>query len=178
MKLNKKVMGLLVAGLLSVPMFGCGNNEVEQQLPQTQIEEQQPQEQEQQKPVDEDLNNQYKAKINASDVQKAKEILDPILAENFGANGYTILTYEEDNGVVIVIDLKVSDLQTATIDEWNYLVEVMTEVQLAAQQYVQQQGLNVSVGLMVGDINADEPLLAIANGEVMFDIVNGIDRIN
>ena len=144
MKLNKKVMGLLVAGLLSVPMFGCGNNEVEQQLPQTQIEEQQPQEQEpqqeQQKPVDEDLNDEYQAKINASDVQKAKEILDPILSENFGANGYTILTYEEDNGVVIVIDLKVSELQTATIDEWNYLVEVMTELQLSAQQYVQQQG--------------------------------------
>ena len=176
MKLNKKVMGLLVAGMLAVPFVGCGNNEVEQQLPQTQIEEQQPQEQ--QKPVDEDLNNQYKAKINASDVQKAKEILDPILSENFGANGYTIMTYEEYNGVVIVIDLKISDLQTATIDEWNYLVEVMTEVQLSAQQYVQQQGLNVSVGLVVADLNADEPLLSIVNGEVMFDIVNGIDKLN
>ena len=176
MKLNKKLFALILTGLLSVPMFGCGNNEVEQQLPQTQIEEQQPQEQ--QKPVDEDLNNQYKAKINANDVQKAKEILDPILAENFGANGYTIMTYEEYNGVAIVIDLKISDLQTATIDEWNYLVEVMTEVQLSAQQYVQQQGLNVSVGLVVADLNADEPLLSIVNGEVMFDIVNGIDRLN
>ena len=183
MKLNKKVMGLLVAGMLAVPFVGCSDNNVTEELPQTQIEEQQPQEQEQpqqeqQKPVDEDLNNQYKAKINANDVQKAKEILDPILAENFGANGYTIMTYEEYNGVGIVIDLKISDLQTATIDEWNYLVEVMTEVQLAAQQYVQQQGLNVSVGLMVADLNADEPLLSIVNGEVMFDIVNGIDKLN
>ena len=183
MKLNKKVMGLLVAGMLAVPFVGCSDNNVTEELPQTQIEEQQPQEQEQpqqeqQKPVDEDLNNQYRAKINASDVQKAKEILDPILAENFGANGYTIMTYEEYNGVGIVIDLKVSDLQTATIDEWNYLVEVMTEVQLAAQQYVQQQGLNVSVGLMVADLNADEPLLSIVNGEVMFDIINNIDRLN
>ena len=181
MKMNKKVMGLLVAGMLAVPFVGCSDNNVTEELPQTQIEEQQPQQEqpnEQQKPVDEDLNNQYKAKINASDVQKAKEILDPILSENFGANGYTILTYEEDNGVVIVIDLKVSELQTATIDEWNYLVEVMTEVQLAAQQYVQQQGLNVSVGLMVADLNADEPLLSIVNGEVMFDIVNGIDKLN
>ena len=181
MKLNKKVMGLLVAGMLAVPFVGCSDNNVTEELPQTQIEEQQPQQEqpnEQQKPVDEDLNNQYKAKINASDVQKAKEILDPILSENFGANGYTIMTYEEYNGVVIVIDLKVSDLQTATIDEWNYLVEVMTELQLAAQQCVQQQGLNVSVGLAVADINADEPLLAIVNGEVMFDIVNGIDKMN
>ena len=182
MKMNKKLLALMMSAMLTVPfVVGCGDDNVTEELPQTQIEEQQPQQEqpnEQQKPVDEDLNNQYKAKINASDVQKAKEILDPILSENFGANGYTILTYEEDNGVVIVIDLKVSDLQTATIDEWNYLVEVMTELQLAAQQCVQQQGLNVSVGLMVGDINADEPLLAIANGEVMFDIVNGIDRIN
>ena len=181
MKLNKKVMGLLVAGMLAVPFVGCSDNNVTEELPQTQIEEQQPQQEqpnEQQKPVDEDLNNQYKAKINASDVQKAKEILDPILSENFGANGYTIMTYEEYNGVGIVIDLKISDLQTATIDEWNYLVEVMTELQLAAQQCVQQQGLNVSVGLMVADLNADEPLLSIVNGEVMFDIVNGIDKLN
>ena len=183
MKMNKKALSLLVAGLLAVPFVGCSDNEVEQQLPQTQIEEQQPQEQEQpqqeqQKPVDEDLNNQYKAKINASDVQKAKEILDPILAENFGANGYKIMTYEEYNGVVIVIDLKVSELQTATIDDWNYLVDVMTELQLAAQQCVQQQGLNVSVGLMVADLNADEPLLSIVNGEVVFDIINNIDRLN
>ena len=181
MKLNKKVMGLLVVGMLAVPFVGCSDNNVTEELPQTQIEEQQPQQEqpnEQQKPVDEDLNNQYKAKINASDVQKAKEILDPILSENFGTNGYTILTYEEYNGVAIVIDLKISDLQTATIDEWNYLVEVMTEVQLSAQQYVQQQGLNVSVGLMVADLNADEPLLSIVNGEVVFDIINNIDKLN
>ena len=184
MKMNKKVFALIMSAMLTVPfVVGCGDDNVTEQLPQTQIEEQQPQEQEQpqqeqQKPVDEDLNNQYKAKINASDVQKAKEILDPILSENFGANGYTILTYEEDNGVVIVIDLKVSELQTATIDEWNYLVDVMTELQLSAQQYVQQQGLNVSVSLMVGDINADEPLLSIVNGEVVFDIINNIDRLN
>lgn len=177
MKLNKKVMGLIMSAMLTVPfVVGCGDDNVTEQLPQTQIEEQQPQEQ--QKPIDEDLNNQYKAKINASDVQKAKEILDPILAENFGTNGYTIATYEEYNGIVIVIDLKVSDLQTATIDDWNYLVEVMTELQLAAQQCVQQQGLNVSVGLMVADLNADEPLLSIVNGEIVFDIVNGIDKLN
>lgn len=181
MKMNKKVFALIMSAMLTVPfVVGCGDDNVTEQLPQTQIEEQQPQQEQPQvqKPVDEDLNNQYKAKINASDVQKAKEILDPILAENFGANGYTIMTYEEYNGVVIVIDLKVSDLQTATIDDWNYLVEVMTELQLAAQQCVQQQGLNISVGLMVADLNADEPLLSIVNGEVVFDIINGIDKLN
>lgn len=178
MKMNKKLLALMMSTMLAVPfVVGCNDNNVTEELPQTQIEEQQPQ-QEQQKPIDEDLNNQYKAKINASDVQKAKEILDPILAENFGANGYTIATYEEYNGVVIVIDLKISDLQTATIDDWNYLVEVMTELQLAAQQCVQQQGLNVSVGLMVADLNADEPLLSIVNGEIVFDIINGIDKLN
>ena len=176
MKMNKKVIGLIMSAMLTVPfVVGCSDNEVEQQLPQTQIEEQQPQVQ---NPIDEDLNDQYKAKINANDVQKAKEILDPILAENFGANGYTIMTYEEYNGVVIVIDLKVSELQTATIDDWNYLVDAMTDLQVAAQQCVQQQGLNVSVGLMVADLNADEPLLSIVNGEIVFDIINGIDKLN
>ncbi len=178
MKLNKRLLALIMSAMLTVPFIvGCSDDNVTEQLPETSIQQEQPVEQE--KPItDEDLNDQYKAKINANDVQKAKEILDPILAENFGANGYKIMTYEEYNGVVIVIDLKVSDLQTATIDDWNYLVEAMTELQLAAQQCVQQQGLNVSVGLMVADLNADEPLLSIVNGEVVFDIVNGIDKLN
>ena len=59
MKMNKKVMGLVLAGLLTVPFaVGCSDNQVVEQLPQTQIEEQP---QEQQKPIDEDLNDEYKA---------------------------------------------------------------------------------------------------------------------
>lgn len=177
MKMNKKLLGLIMSAMLTVPfVVGCSDNNVTEELPQTQIEEQQPQQQE--LPKDEDLNDQYQAKIDANDVQKAKEVLDPILTESFGEDGYTILTYEEYNGVVIVIDLKISELQTATIDDWNYLVSIMTELQLTAQQYVQQQGLDVNVGLMVADVNADEPLLSIVNGEVMLDIVNGIDKLN
>lgn len=39
MKLNKKVLGLVLVGMLSVGMVGCGNNEIEMQEPQVQQEE-------------------------------------------------------------------------------------------------------------------------------------------
>ena len=46
------------------------------------------------------------------------------------------------------------------------------------QQALQQYGLNVPTATMVANIESDTPLLAVVNGEVMYDAFNGIDRIN
>ena len=184
MKLNKKVMGLLVAGLLSVPMFGCGNNEVEQQLPQTQIEEQQPQEQEpqqeQQKPVDEDLNDEYQAKIDErqfqNDKEQAKQVIDQVMAEHFPDIEYRII--EENNLIGIVINIPDNDVALTSIDKWNELVGILVDYDIMIQQFLQQCGLNVQTVTMAGNIQRDEPYLMIVNGEVIVDVFNGINKLN
>lgn len=178
MKMNKKMLSLLVAGLLSVPFaVGCSDNEVEQQLPQTQIEEQP---QEQQKPIDEDLNDEYKAKIDErqqiSDLDQAEQYIDQIMAEHFQGVEYMIM--KNENGLAIVINIPDNDIAFTSIEEWNELVGIMVDYDIMIQQFLQECGLNVPTATMVADIESDIPLLAIVNGEVMYDIFNGIDRLN
>ena len=177
MKLNKKLLSLILAGMLSIPMFGCSDNEVEQQLPQTQIEEQQPQVQ---NPIDEDLNDQYKAKINerqqVSDLDQAEQIIDKIMAENFQGIEYMIL--KENGALVIILNIPANDSAFSSMEQWNELVGTVVEYDIMIQQALQQCGLNVPTATMVANIESDTPLLVVINGEVMYDVFNGIDKIN
>lgn len=178
MKMNKKVIGLIMSAMLTVPfVVGCSDNEVEQQLPQTQIEEQQPQVQ---NPIDEDLNDQYKAKINerqqVNDLDQAEQIIDKIMAENFQGIEYMIL--KENGALVIILNIPTNDSAFSSMEQWNELVGTAVEYDIMIQQALQQYGLNVPTATMVANIESDTPLLAVINGEVMYDVFNGIDKIN
>lgn len=178
MKMNKKVIGLIMSAMLTVPfVVGCSDNEVEQQLPQTQIEEQQPQVQ---NPIDEDLNDQYKAKINerqqVSDLDQAEQIIDKIMAENFQGIEYMIL--KENGALVIILNIPANDSAFSSMEQWNELVGTVVEYDIMIQQALQQYGLNVPTATMVANIESDTPLLAVVNGQVMYDTFNGIDKIN
>ena len=178
MKMNKKVVGLIMSAMLTVPfVVGCSDNEVEQQLPQTQIEEQQPQVQ---NPIDEDLNDEYKAKINerqqVSDLDQAEQIIDKIMAENFQGIEYMIL--KENGALVIILNIPANDSAFSSMEQWNELVGTVVEYDIMIQQALQQCGLNVPTATMIANIENDTPLLAVINGEVMYDVFNGIDKIN
>ena len=178
MKMNKKVIGLIMSAMLTVPfVVGCSDNEVEQQLPQTQIEEQQPQVQ---NPIDEDLNDQYKDKINerqqVSDLDQAEQIIDKIMAENFQGIEYMIL--KENGALVIILNIPANDSAFSSMEQWNELVGTVVEYDIMIQQALQQCGLNVPTATMIANIENDTPLLAVINGEVMYDVFNGIDKIN
>lgn len=190
----KKLTSLFMSGILSITLFtGCRDNESTVEYKEENKQEQQVEEREEvdeqeevqveepkqeQKVEDEDLNPQYEYRIQVNNLDKAVEILEPIFTENFGADGYIILKYEEYNSIVIVLNLPIYELQTFTIDEWNELVDLMVELQLISSEYVMSNGLNVGVGLMVADLDADEFFLGIVNGEVVYDVVNGIDKLN
>lgn len=178
MKMNKKVFALIMSAMLTVPfVVGCGDDNVTEQLPQTQIEEQQPQVQ---NPIDEDLNDQYKAKINerqqVSDLDQAEQIIDKIMAENFQGIEYMIL--KENGALVIILNIPANDSAFSSMEQWNELVGTVVEYDIMIQQALQQCGLNVPTATMVANIESDTPLLAVVNGQVMYDAFNGIDRIN
>ena len=178
MKMNKKVIGLIMSAMLTVPfVVGCSDNEVEQQLPQTQIEEQQPQVQ---NPIDEDLNDEYKSKIDerqqVSDLDQAEQIIDKIMAENFQGIEYIIL--KENGALVIILNIPANDSAFSSMEQWNELAGTVVEYDIMIQQALQQCGLNVPTATMVANIESDTPLLVVINGEVMYDVFNGIDKIN
>ena len=178
MKINKKVMGLIMSAMLTVPfVVGCSDNNVTEELPQTQIEEQQPQVQ---NPIDEDLNDEYKSKIDerqqVSDLDQAEQIIDKIMAENFQGIEYMIL--KENGALVIILNIPANDSAFSSMEQWNELVGTAVEYDIMIQQALQQYGLNVPTATMVANIESDTPLLAVINGEVMYDVFNGIDKIN
>lgn len=178
MKMNKKVFALIMSAMLTVPfVVGCGDDNVTEQLPQTQIEEQQPQVQ---NPIDEDLNDEYKAKINerqqVSDLDQAEQIIDKIMAENFQGIEYMIL--KENGALVIILNIPANDSAFSSMEQWNELVGTVVEYDIFIQQALQQCGLNVPTATMVANIESDTPLLAVVNGQVMYDTFNGIDKIN
>lgn len=178
MKMNKKLLGLIMSAMLTVPfVVGCSDNEVEQQLPQTQIEEQQPQVQ---NPIDEDLNDQYKAKINerqqVSDLDQAEQIIDQIMTERFQGIEYMIL--KENGALVIILNIPANDSAFSSMEQWNELVGTVVEYDIMIQQALQQCELYVPTATMVANIESDTPLLAVVNGQVMYDAFNGIDKIN
>ena len=178
MKMNKKVIGLIMSAMLTVPfVVGCSDNNVTEELPQTQIEEQQPQVQ---NPIDEDLNDEYKSKIDerqqVSDLDQAEQIIDKIMAENFQGIEYMIL--KENGALVIILNIPANDSAFSSMEQWNELVGTAVEYDIMIQQALQQYGLNVPTATMVANIESDTPLLAVVNGQVMYDAFNGIDKIN
>lgn len=172
MKLNKKVIGLLMAGMLAVPFVGCGNSEVDQVPPQPQVQQEQP--------IDEDLNDEYQAKIYErqyqSDKEQAKQLIDQVMTENFSDIEYSVV--ESENGLIILINIGSNDEAFTSMDEWNRLVDAVVDFDIMIQQFLQQCGLNVPTGTMVANVQSDTPLLAIINGEIMLDIFNHIDKLN
>ena len=183
MKMNKKLLALMMSTMLAVPfVVGCNDNNVTEELPQTQIEEQQPQQEQPQvqNPIDEDLNDEYKSKIDerqqVSDLDQAEQIIDKIMAENFQSIEYMIL--KENGALVIILNIPANDSAFSSMEQWNELVGTVVEYDIMIQQALQQCGLNVPTATMIANIESDTPLLAVINGEVMFDAFNNIDKIN
>lgn len=178
MKMNKKLLALMMSTMLAVPfVVGCSDNNVTEELPQTQIEEQQPQVQ---NPIDEDLNDEYKSKIDerqqVSDLDQAEQIIDKIMAENFQGIEYMIL--KENGALVIILNIPANDSAFSSMEQWNELVGTVVEYDIMIQKALQQCGLYVPTATMVANIESDTPLLAVVNGQIMYDAFNGIDRIN
>ena len=167
----KRVLTLVMASILSVPMFGCSDNQVEQE---PQVKQEQVQEQPQENVQDEDLNDEYKEEVN--DLQKAKDFLEPILNENFG---YGQWAFVESNGCLgIVLNISDNDPCFNSLDAWNEMIYVMLELDYAIQCALQQQGINIQTGIMIADIDQDIPYVFIMNQEVLYDIVNGINKLD
>ena len=183
MKMNKKLLALMMSTMLTVPfVVGCNDNNVTEELPQTQIEEQQPQQEQPQvqNPIDEDLNDEYKSKIDerqqVNDLDQAEQIIDKIMVENFQGIEYMIL--KENGALVIILNIPANDSAFSSMEQWNELVGTVVEYDIMIQKALQQCGLNVPTATMIANIENDTPLLAVINGEVMYDVFNGIDKIN
>ena len=168
MKLNKKVLGLVLAGMLSVGMVGCGNNETEIQEPQVKQEE----------IKDEDVSDEYLEQSKSRRLQEIKEIAELNAEDCFEGYEYDITTHEESNTVTVTIYVTINDVAMAIKDgSWNELVNVMTNVSSQMKQATDEVGYSdVNICLAIGNKDEkDKVFLGVINGSVIYNIADELN---
>ena len=159
--MNKKIMGLVLVGMLSVGAVGCGNDTIEYQEPQAQQEQ----------TVDEDLTPQYQEKINKeNELEMAKTIIDSFASEHFDTNEFQIKVDEESNTIMFIF-LTNQYVVANGIQDGSYftLKEAMIENSLVGKNLLEECGLNVNYSVCLGNVVEDTIWLGIVNGEVLYD---------
>ena len=159
--MKNKVIGLVLAGILSAGMVGCGNDEVEYQESQVQQEQ----------TVDEDLTPQYKEEVNKeNELEMAKTIINTFASEHFNADEYQIKVDKESNTIMFIF-LTNQYAVTNGIQDGSYstLKDAMIENSLVGKNLLDKCGLNVNYSVVLGNVVEDTVWLGIVNGEVLYD---------
>lgn len=161
MKLNKRVMGLILVGMLSVGVVGCGNNEVEYQESQVQQEQ----------VIDEDLTPQYEEKINKKEeLELAKLITEESAKKCMAGFRYEVKTHEETNTVMITVHLTKIDVAKSLVDGSYYeLVNIMVNTSTEMRNIYVNNGMDVNCSLAIGDTDEDRIWFATLNNTILYD---------
>ena len=182
MKLNKKVLGMLMSGALVFGMVGCSSdesNEGYQPKQEQQYEEQEQQEQQEQQyeePKDESLNEEYND-YSQSEAQQAKELMTRVCEKTVdGVIDWEVI--EQDGIVYVNFYIPYNELANTSVQSWNELVNVMQEKNNLFYNELVEYGYNVPLVFTIGSRETNEHYYIVMNGQVMFDAVNGINKLN
>ena len=169
MKMNKKVVGLLVAGMMSIGMMtGCSDSTVEEQNNNQMQQEQ---------TVDEDLNNEYKQKASQKEqAEQAKLLIEQMASESLSGYRWQIEISEDYQRVWLKFYVTEEQVKAGILDgSWYDLVEASAENTREGKMALERLGLNVDYGMMIGDIDRDSYWLGVVNGDVIYNVV---DKLN
>lgn len=159
--MNKKIKALLLAGVLSISMVGCGN------IDKTDKTNQEPMQQDEQIEVD----NQDTL-YNARDY--VEEMIELAIAES-GANvEYNV---KVDNGYILVTFNYTQNEFKYSIEHnrqsWNELVEQYADASKNISDSVSSEvGEPISVAIMIGDMEKDDYYAGIKDGYVVYNAMN------
>ena len=173
MKMNKKLLSLLIAGMLAVPFVGCGNSEVEYQEPQQKQVQEQPHENVQ----DEDLNQEYKQEVSQKkQAEQAKLLIEQMASEHLSGYRWQVEISEDYQRVWLKFYVTEEQVKVGILDgSWYDLVEASVENTREGKAMLERMGLNVDYGMMIGDIDQDSYWLGTVNGSVIYNIT---DKLN
>ena len=170
MKMNKKVMGLVLAGMMSIGMMtGCSDSTVEEQNNNNQMQQEQT--------VDEDLNNEYKQKASQKEqAEQAKLLIEQMASEHLSGYRWQVEINEDYQRVWLKFYVTEEQVKAGILDgSWYDLVEASTENTREGKMALERLGLNVDYGMMIGDIDRDSYWLGVVNGSVIYNVT---DKLN
>lgn len=183
MKLNKKVLGMLMSGALVFGMVGCSSDESnegyqpkQETKQEQQYEEQEQQEQQYEEPKDESLNEEYND-YSQSKAQQVKEVMTAVCEETFSSKiDWEVI--ERDGIVYVNFYIPYNELANTSVQSWNELVNVMQEKNNLFYNELVEYGYDVPLVFTIGSRETNEHYYIVMNGQVMFDAVNGINKLN
>ena len=159
--MNKKIKALLLAGVLSISMVGCGN------IDKSDKTNQEPIQQDEQIEVD----NQDTL-YNARDY--VEEMIELAIAES---GAYVEYNVKVDNGYILVTFNYTQNEFKYSIEHnrqsWNELVEQYANASKNISDSVSSEvGEPVSVAIMIGDMEKDDYYAGIKDGYVVYNAMN------
>ena len=169
MKMNKKVVGLLVVGMMSMGMMtGCSDSTVEEQNNNQMQQEQ---------TVDEDLNNEYKQKASQKEqAEQAKLLIEQMASEHLSGYRWQVEISEDYQRVWLKFYVTEEQVKAGILDgSWYDLVEASAENTREGKMALERLGLNVDYGMMIGDIDRDSYWLGVVNGSVIYNVVDTLN---
>lgn len=174
MKMNKQDKGILIAFIAFCCITIFGLLIINERRKEEPVAEQPAIEQPSQ---DEYLQEEDLPKDNSNDLKIAEAIIQEKLdkaAVEADFYDYSLERVDEEDLIVVIINYTETELAFTSTSEWNDLTDTFTSVCESWYDLFQDMGLDVNVGIMIGDVAADTPFYGAVNGSVAFDVPNGI----
>lgn len=158
--MNKKIKTLLLAGVLSISMVGCGNIDKNDKTNQESIQDEQI-----------EVDNQDTL-YNARDY--VEEMIELAIAES---GAYVEYNVKVDNGYILVTFNYTQNEFKHNIEHnrqsWNRLVEQYANASKNISDSVSSEvGEPISVAIMIGDMEKDDYYAGVKDGYVVYNAMN------
>jgi len=177
MKLNKKVLGLVLAGILTVGMVGCGDTKIESEEETTVKQEQQVENESK----DEDVTKDYQAEEKEDSdllakIDEAYEILTPVMEESFEGSLYDF--EKSEYGLRLVLYLPSDEVAKGIYNgQWNDFVIKVTDLSEQMDYILGTAGYeDVAFSVFVCDSEKgqDACYLGVNDGVVVYNVADSI----
>lgn len=158
--MNKKIKTLLLAGVLSISMVGCGNIDKNDKTNQESIQDEQI-----------EVDNQDTL-YNARDY--VEKMIELAIAES---GAYVKYNVKVDNGYILVTFNYTQDEFKHSIEynreSWNELVEQYADASKNISDSVSSEvGEPISVAIMIGDMEKNDYYAGMKDGYVVYNAMN------
>ena len=105
----------------------------------------------------------------SNEAEEALELVRPQIDSAFSGLNYSLRVVE--NSVVLVLDIPTDEIARGVVSgEWSNLVSNAEMATENAKSFLQSQGNNSSMSILLGDVAADSYYLCVMDGVVIYDV--------
>ena len=167
---------IIFIGVMSEKNESNENNEspvVEENIPDNSEPEEEYVPEEQTAPEEEYVPEEENPTVpsESNEAEEALELVRPQIESSFSGLDYSLKVVE--NTVVLVLNVPSDEVARGVASgEWSNLVSNAKMATENAKSFLQSQGNNSSMSVLLGDVAADRYYLCVMDGVVIYDVSN------